>query len=30
MTTHDPNLMDFGDAVYEMEDGELKYVPAEQ
>ena len=30
MTTHDPNLMDFGDAVYEMEDGELRYVPAEQ
>ena len=30
MTTHDPNLMVFGDAVYEMEDGELKYVPAEQ
>ncbi|MBO4701910.1 MAG: ABC transporter ATP-binding protein [Lachnospiraceae bacterium] len=30
MTTHDPNLMDFGDAVYEMEDGELKYVPGEQ
>ena len=30
MTTHDPNLMCFGDAVYEMEDGELKYVPAEQ
>lgn len=30
MTTHDPNLMDFGDAVYEMEDGELKYVSAEQ
>ena len=30
MTTHDPNLMDFGDAVYEMEDGEFKYVPAEQ
>ena len=29
MTTHDPNLMDFGDAVYEMEDGELRYVPAE-
>ena len=29
MTTHDPNLMCFGDAVYEMEDGELKYVPAE-
>ncbi len=29
MTTHDPNLMAFGDAVYEMEDGELKYVPAE-
>ena len=29
MTTHDPNLMDFGDAVYEMEDGELKYVPGE-
>ncbi len=26
MTTHDPNLMEFGDAVYEMEDGELKYV----
>ena len=30
MTTHDPNLMVFGDAVYEMEDGELRYVPAEQ
>lgn len=29
MTTHDPNLMSFGDAVYEMEDGELRYVPAE-
>ncbi|MCR5847450.1 MAG: ABC transporter ATP-binding protein [Lachnospiraceae bacterium] len=29
MTTHDPNLMCFGDAVYEMEDGELRYVPAE-
>jgi len=29
MTTHDPNLMVFGDAVYEMEDGELRYVPAE-
>ena len=29
MTTHDPNLMCFGDAVYEMEDGELKYVPTE-
>ena len=29
MTTHDPNLMSFGDAVYEMEDGELKYVPGE-
>lgn len=23
MTTHDPNLMEFGDVVYEMEDGEL-------
>lgn len=23
MTTHDPNLMELGDAVYEMEDGEL-------
>lgn len=23
MTTHDPNLMDFGDVVYEMEDGEI-------
>lgn len=30
MTTHDPNLMSFGDAVYEMEDGELRYVPNEQ
>ena len=30
MTTHDPNLMGFGDAVYEMEDGELRYVPNEQ
>lgn len=30
MTTHDPNLMAFGDAVYEMEDGELKFVPGEQ
>ncbi len=29
MTTHDPNLMCFGDRVYEMEDGELSYVPAE-
>ncbi|MCR4648593.1 MAG: ABC transporter ATP-binding protein [Lachnospiraceae bacterium] len=29
MTTHDPNLMSFGDAVYEMEDGELRYVPGE-
>lgn len=29
MTTHDPNLMCFGDSVYEMEDGELRYVPAE-
>lgn len=29
MTTHDPNLMSFGDAVYEMEDGELSYVSAE-
>ena len=26
MTTHDPNLMDYGDTVYEMEDGELKNV----
>ena len=23
MTTHDPNLMQLGDVVYEMEDGEL-------
>ena len=23
MTTHDPNLMEIGDAVYELEDGEL-------
>lgn len=23
MTTHDPNLMDFGDVVYDMEDGEI-------
>ena len=23
MTTHDPNLMELGDVVYEMEDGEL-------
>jgi len=23
MTTHDPNLMEFGDVVYEIEDGEL-------
>lgn len=23
MTTHDPNLMEMGDVVYEMEDGEL-------
>ena len=30
MTTHDPNLMSFGDAVYEMEDGELRYVSNEQ
>lgn len=29
MTTHDPNMMTFGDMVYEMEDGELKYVPRE-
>lgn len=29
MTTHDPNLMCFGDMVYEMEDGELKYVSVE-
>ena len=27
MTTHDPNLMGYGDSVYEMEDGELRYVP---
>ena len=26
MTTHDPNLMQLGDMVYEMEDGELSYV----
>ena len=26
MTTHDPNLMDWGDSVYEMEDGELSHV----
>lgn len=26
MTTHDPNLMQLGDMVYEMEDGELKDV----
>ena len=26
MTTHDPNLMQLGDRVYEMEDGELSYV----
>lgn len=26
MTTHDPNLMQLGDMVYEMEDGELKHV----
>lgn len=26
MTTHDPNLMQMGDVVYEMEDGELKDV----
>jgi len=26
MTTHDPNLMDWGDMVYEMEDGELSRV----
>ena len=26
MTTHDPNLMQLGDCVYEMEDGELKPV----
>jgi len=26
MTTHDPNLMQMGDMVYEMEDGELKNV----
>ena len=25
MTTHDPNLMEIGDAVYELEDGELVY-----
>ena len=24
MTTHDPNLMDLGDVVYEMEDGEIR------
>lgn len=29
MTTHDPNMMAFGDAVYEMEDGELSYVSGE-
>ena len=23
MTTHDPNLMELGDVIYEMEDGEL-------
>lgn len=26
MTTHDPNLMQLGDMVYEMDDGELSYV----
>lgn len=26
MTTHDPNLMQLGDAVYEMEDGEVRNV----
>ncbi len=26
MTTHDPNLMDMGDMLYEMEDGELTHV----
>lgn len=29
MTTHDPNLMQLGDVVYEMEDGELSYVAKE-
>lgn len=29
MTTHDPNLMQLGDMVYEMEDGELSYVAGE-
>lgn len=29
MTTHDPNLMQLGDCVYEMEDGELSYVSKE-
>jgi putative ABC transport system ATP-binding protein len=24
MTTHDPNLMQLGDTVYEMEDGEIR------
>lgn len=28
MTTHDPNLMELGDVVYEMEDGELTCVKA--
>lgn len=23
MTTHDPNLMELGDVIYEMEDGEI-------
>ena len=26
MTTHDPNLMELGDVVYEMEDGEIRNV----
>ncbi len=30
MTTHDPNLMELGDVVYEMEDGDIKRVGREE
>lgn len=30
MTTHDPNLMQLGDVVYEMEDGEIRYAGREE
>ena len=30
MTTHDPNLMQLGEVVYEMEDGEIRYAGREE